>query len=485
MSNRKNTDEIRVRGIRSGGYGQLPKIVMLDPNIPIASKGILAFFVSFTGSGNNKAFPTIKTILHDLNITSNTYYKHFNILVELGLISVKQKNGDESGKGFKRNVYTIEDYPEAYIESLKSSAAEHLLSEVVSAEDLSGGGYGNIPKLVMTDNRISVEAKALYAYICVYSGSSYSAMPSKKTAMYHLNISSNSYSKYGHELEELGYISRERVQRDGKFVGVRFVLAKSVKTTADETEPHTKISDTMDSPCIKISDTVDSPCTKISDTIVSRTIVSRTINSATNNTSSLSKTEYNTNCVDHSISRAYMRTHAYATLACTDGESDAITENSILEEMASFGNMPYEYCAAREKLETAIGILTSSDIELKNSNLADQQLYNLFCSSLADMLDANAPDTVIKGGRLSYAKIYDRFSPMVEAGYDDSGVPYAKAFALFPGVKHRYEVARTQNLIKRPASYMKAVIWTELTTSEVEIQDMLAYESGGNASWQE
>lgn len=48
LSKMKNTDEIRVRGIRSGGYGQLPKIIMVDPNIPLAAKGIYAYFVSFT-----------------------------------------------------------------------------------------------------------------------------------------------------------------------------------------------------------------------------------------------------------------------------------------------------------------------------------------------------------------------------------------------------------------------------------------------------
>lgn len=44
MSKMKNTDEIRVRGIRSGGYGQLPKIIMVDPNIPLAAKGIYTVF---------------------------------------------------------------------------------------------------------------------------------------------------------------------------------------------------------------------------------------------------------------------------------------------------------------------------------------------------------------------------------------------------------------------------------------------------------
>lgn len=475
MSNRKNTDEIRVRGIRSGGYGQLPKIVMLDPNIPISAKGIYAFFASFTGGGNNKAFPTVGTILHNLNVTNNTYYKHFNVLLTLGLISVEQKNGGETGKGFKRNVYTIEDYPEAYIESLKSSAAEHLLSEVVSAEDLSGGGYGNIPKLVMLDNRVSVEAKALYAYICVFSGNSFSAMPSKKTAMYHLNISSNSYAKYGRELEEFGYVARKRIQKDGKFVGVRFVLAKSVKTTADETDPHTKISDTMDSPCTKISDTIDSN-TKISDTIVSRTI-----NSEANNISSKTKTEFNTNCVNHSFSRT--RTGARTRVTAVEGDrvSESVNYSAVLQEMAEYGGLPYEYCFNRLKLEAAIEILTGANEERKNKDIAEIQKYNVFAAALTDMLDADMPDTEIKGGKLSYAKIYDRFKPAVEADYDEYGEPYAIAFNLYANVRQRYEIERTKHEIFSPQNYMKALIWTELNSAELEIQDKLAYDFGGKA----
>lgn len=483
MSNRKNTDEIRVRGIRSGGYGQLPKIVMLDPNIPIASKGILAFFVSFTGNGNNKAFPTIKTILHDLNITSNTYYKHFNILVERGLISVEQKNGGFSGKGFKRNIYTIEDYSKTYIDSLiAASVSTHLLEEIVIAGDLAGAGYGNIPKLVMLDNRISVEAKALYAYICVFSGNSFSATPSKKTAMYHLNISSNTYAKYGRELEEFGYVARKRIQKDGKFVGISFALSKTISENKVAEEPHTKFSDTLEEPHTKISETIKTPHTKFSDTIDSHTKISRTINSATNNTSSLSKTKINTNCVDHSISRAY----AYIpenTMHIEDRLTDAMRE-TVLREMAEHGGLPYDYCFNRTKLEAAIEVLTDAERELLNADSTDRQMYKLFVSALADMLDASTHATVIKGAKLSYSKIYDGFTPAVEAGYDECGYPYAVAFELYTGVKHRYKAARTQTPIKRPLSYMKAVIWTELTTAEVEIQDQIAYDFGGKASWE-
>ena len=56
----KNTDVIRMKGILAGGYGQIAKIVMMDPDIPLPAKGIYAYFCSFTGGGNNKALTRAK-----------------------------------------------------------------------------------------------------------------------------------------------------------------------------------------------------------------------------------------------------------------------------------------------------------------------------------------------------------------------------------------------------------------------------------------
>ena len=467
MSKKKNTDEIRVRGIRSGGYGQLPKIIMVDPDIPLAAKGLYAYFVSFTGGGNNKAFPTVKTILEDLRMTNTTYYKDLNMLVELGLISVEQKNGGFSGKGFKNNIYTVEFYSESYVRAATASSnPNRLLDEVRVAGDLFAAGYGNVPRLVMTDNELSLEAKALYAYICVFSGTSHSATPGRKKAIFHLKTSRDSYAKYGRELEQHGYISRKRVQENGRFAGVVFTLKQSKSTEEQELAPCTKISDTIKSH------------TKISDTTISRTIISET-----NTTGSLTQPVLNTTRVNQSISRV----RAYETSAYTahDRGIDSQIGNSVLEEMAESRTLPYRYCYDHEKLESAIKLLTDGDFD-PNSEPAEKQLYNLFTSAMVEMLDASMPNTVIKGAQLSFAKIYEGFVPVIEAGYDDFGEPYAIAFQLYTGVKRRYEAARMQNRIRNPLNYMKAVIWTELTTAEVEIEDQIAYDFAerGEKTWQ-
>ena len=57
----------------------IPKAVMVDQRLPIKSKGIYAYFASFTGAGNH-AFPKKETILYHLAISENTYYKFYKIL---------------------------------------------------------------------------------------------------------------------------------------------------------------------------------------------------------------------------------------------------------------------------------------------------------------------------------------------------------------------------------------------------------------------
>ena len=83
--------KIYFSGLRSLGYGMIPKAVMIDQRLPIKSKGIYAYFASFTGAGNH-AFPKKETILYHLVISENTYYKFYKILTQLNYISSVQRH---------------------------------------------------------------------------------------------------------------------------------------------------------------------------------------------------------------------------------------------------------------------------------------------------------------------------------------------------------------------------------------------------------
>lgn len=84
---------IRFSGLKSAGFGIIPKAVMIDPRLPVKAKGVYAYFCSFTGSGNN-AFPKKEKILFHLGITERTYYKFYKLLTDLNYITAVQRHID-------------------------------------------------------------------------------------------------------------------------------------------------------------------------------------------------------------------------------------------------------------------------------------------------------------------------------------------------------------------------------------------------------
>lgn len=67
-------------------------------------------------------------------------------------------------------------------------------------------GYGIIPKKVMRDKNISVEAKSIYSYLCSYSGNGSTAFPSVSLICSDLGIGKNRFYKHRKELTDYGYV---------------------------------------------------------------------------------------------------------------------------------------------------------------------------------------------------------------------------------------------------------------------------------------
>lgn len=72
-------------------------------------------------------------------------------------------------------------------------------------------GYGIIAKQPMQDRNLSIEAKAIYAYMCSYMGSGDTAFPSVKKICYDLNISKDRYYNHLKQLTDQGYIQVRRM----------------------------------------------------------------------------------------------------------------------------------------------------------------------------------------------------------------------------------------------------------------------------------
>ena len=110
---------IRFGGLKSYGYGTIPKAVMIDLRLDIKAKGIYAYFCSLTGSGNN-AFPSVPRILGDLKIGRQAYYKYYGQLVSCNYIVSLQRS--TAGK-FGVNDYYLVDTPTDKAQALEMAAA--------------------------------------------------------------------------------------------------------------------------------------------------------------------------------------------------------------------------------------------------------------------------------------------------------------------------------------------------------------------------
>lgn len=78
-------------------------------------------------------------------------------------------------------------------------------------------GFGIVPKSVMQDPKLSIEAKGIFCYIATYANSEGMAFPGRDLICYHLGISKNRYTKYMQELKEKGYIEVTQIKEGNKF----------------------------------------------------------------------------------------------------------------------------------------------------------------------------------------------------------------------------------------------------------------------------
>lgn len=71
-----------------------------------------------------------------------------------------------------------------------------------SVNDYIPGGYGLVYQRIMRDENISREAKALYAYLASFAGTSGKAFPSRTIICRELGMGKDLYTKCKKELQE-------------------------------------------------------------------------------------------------------------------------------------------------------------------------------------------------------------------------------------------------------------------------------------------
>ena len=104
---RKN-DAVCNEGILANGYGLAPRMVMRDKRLSIEAKAIYCYLQSLAGS-SGKAFPKRETIISDLGISKDRFYKHMKQLMGLDYIRLTKSDKNSELRG--RNIYLIVSCP--------------------------------------------------------------------------------------------------------------------------------------------------------------------------------------------------------------------------------------------------------------------------------------------------------------------------------------------------------------------------------------
>lgn len=224
-------DQLQVEGVFAKGFGILPKFVMHDPDLSLESKAIYAYLCSLAGSGHT-TFPYRDTILRQLKIAKNTYYRHYNPLIEQGYIRVDRPSDKKAA-----NIYTLVSNPKKLVEAPPPSRGEML-----RYQGLKAYGYGVLPRAVMQDERLTVKAKGLYGYFCSYCGAGDCAFPRKDHILHHLGISEPTYYKALGQLKTLGYLEVVQRKEAGRF-GVNDYYLCEFPGQRVEKEPYIKNCD--------------------------------------------------------------------------------------------------------------------------------------------------------------------------------------------------------------------------------------------------
>ena len=112
------------------------------------------------------------------------------------------------------------------------------ICDILKFEGIMSGGFGIAPRIVMRDHRLSIEAKAIYAYFQSFAGNRESAFPARDTILNELSISKTRYYKYLNQLIEYDYIRVEREEKDGWKGRNIYVIVSNPES--DNSEPPAK-----------------------------------------------------------------------------------------------------------------------------------------------------------------------------------------------------------------------------------------------------
>ncbi len=88
-------------------------------------------------------------------------------------------------------------------------------------------GYGTVTKEAMQDRNLTIEAKAIYAYLCSYAGGKDEAYPGINKICYDLGINVKRFRKHMQLLIDNDYITIDKYRyTNGKYASNHYYINK-------------------------------------------------------------------------------------------------------------------------------------------------------------------------------------------------------------------------------------------------------------------
>lgn len=92
------------------------------------------------------------------------------------------------------------------------------MNKMENQVDVFSMGHGKIPRSVMSDRNLTVEAKAIYAYFAECIGAGDTSFPPVEEICKDLNMSEDRFRKHKKQLVERGYLTiRKDTNANGRF----------------------------------------------------------------------------------------------------------------------------------------------------------------------------------------------------------------------------------------------------------------------------
>jgi len=105
-----------------------------------------------------------------------------------------------------------------------------------SMDGVMSKGYGTIPKLVMQHEDLSIEAKAIYAYLASFAGAGDTAYPSVGIMCKHLGISKDRFYRHRKSLLDNDFIRITQHQNEGGWTNNLYTVVSTPSPQNKDTQ---------------------------------------------------------------------------------------------------------------------------------------------------------------------------------------------------------------------------------------------------------